>query len=121
MADSTYALKVKERAMLSYRCGPEGGPLMPTESSHGSLVPSTQNIAQRGEQIYREKYEEGFVKIHRGRFAAINVNTTEATVSDSADEAVRLALQKDPDGLFHLIRIAHQAAFEAGWFMSCGL
>jgi hypothetical protein len=91
------------------------------ESSHGYPVPSTQNIAQRGEQIYREKYEESFVKIHKGRFAAINVNTTEATVSDSADEAVRLALQKDPDGLFHLIRVAHQAAFEAGWFMSCGL
>lgn len=86
-----------------------------------TVAPSTQDIAQRGERIYREKYEQDFAKSYPGKFAAINVNTGEATIADSAEEAVREALDKDPNGLFHLVRVAHKAAFEAGWYMSSGL
>ena len=34
-------------------------------------------------------------------------------------DAIRLALEKDPSGFFHLIRVGHEAAFQVGWYLSC--
>ena len=90
---------------------------MPQDQS--TPTPSTQDIAQRGEAIYREKYQREFEKSQNGKFVAINVNTEETTVSDTAEDAIRMALEKDPSGLFHLVRVGYKAAFEAGWYMSC--
>jgi hypothetical protein len=81
-------------------------------------TPSTRDVAQRGEAIYKEKYQKDFEARHKDKFVAINVNTGEATVSDTSHDAVRIALDKDPSGLFHLVRVGHQGAFEAGWYMS---
>jgi hypothetical protein len=81
--------------------------------------PSTQDIAQRGEAIYQQRYQEELEKSSNGKFVAINVNTGEASIADTSDEAVRIALEKDPSGLFHLMRVGYQAAFEAGWYMTC--
>lgn len=86
--------------------------------SQGTLGPSTQDIAKRGEAIYQERYQKEFEKKHNGKFVAINVGTGEATVSDTSQDAVRIALEKDPNGFFHLVRVGHQAAFEAGWYMT---
>ena len=80
-------------------------------------TPSTRDIAQRGEAIYKEKYQKDFEARYKDKFAAINVNTGEATISDASEDAVRIALDKDPSGLFHLVRVGHQGAFEAGWYM----
>ena len=82
-------------------------------------TPSCQEIAERGEAIYREKYRANLEKVSNGKFIAINVANADATLSDTGEEALRLALEKDPSGFFHLIRIGHKAAFEAGWYMSC--
>jgi hypothetical protein len=84
-------------------------------------APSTQEIARRGEEIYEGKYQADFESKFNGKFAAINVRNQDATVEDTSEKAVRLALEKDPSGLFHLVRIGHKAAFEAGWYMSCAL
>jgi hypothetical protein len=86
---------------------------------HNTPAPSTRDIAQRGEAIYTEKYKHDFEKSRKGKFVAINVNTGEATPADTSEEAIRLALEKDPSGLFHLVRVGYQSAFEAGWYMSC--
>ena len=86
------------------------------------LIPtalSSQDIATRGEAIYGEKYRAELEKTSRGKFVAINVANADATVADTGEDAIRLALEKDPSGFFHLIRVGHQAAFEAGWYMSC--
>jgi hypothetical protein len=87
-------------------------------SPENVLPPSTQDIAQRGEAIYEKKYRADFEKKFHGRFAAINVQNEDATLADSSEEAIRMALEKDPNGLFHLIRVGHKAAFEAGWYIS---
>jgi hypothetical protein len=81
--------------------------------------PSTQDIAQRGEAIYRQKYQEELEKSCNGKFVAVNVNTGEITVGDTSTEAVRSALEKDPSGLFHLMRVGYQAALAAGWYITC--
>ena len=90
-------------------------------STENSLSPtlSTIEIAQRGEAIFKDKYQAAFESKFDGKFVAINIQNEDATVADSGEEAVRRALEKEPSGLFHLIRVGHKAAFEAGWNISC--
>lgn len=82
-------------------------------------IPSTQDIAERGEAIYRSKYQADFESKFVGKFAAISVQDEDATIADTAEDAIRRALEKNPNGLFHLVRVGHKAAFEAGWYISC--
>ncbi|HXL23831.1 MAG TPA: hypothetical protein VOA78_15315 [Candidatus Dormibacteraeota bacterium] len=84
-----------------------------------SRTPSTRDIAERGEAIYKNRYQADFESKFHDKFVAVNVRNEDATIADTSEEAIRLALEKDPDGLFHLMRVGHQAAFEAGWYMSC--
>src|SRR5260370_14714517 len=82
-------------------------------------TPSCQDIAERGEAIYGEKYRAELEKTSNGKFIAINVANADATIADTGEDAIRLALEKDPAGSFHLIRVRHKAAFAAGWYISC--
>jgi len=95
----------------------EGEDRMPKELVRET--PSCQDIAERGEAIYGEKYRAELEKTSNGKFIAINVANADATLADTGEDAIRLALEKDPSGFFHLIRVGHRAAFEAGWYMSC--
>lgn len=81
-------------------------------------TPSTRFIAERGEAIYSEKYRTKFEKTSRGKFVAINIVNGDAVLADCAEDALRQAVENDPLGFFHLIRVGYQAAFEAGWYMS---
>lgn len=83
-----------------------------------NIVPSTRQIAERGEAIYKQKYAQKLEAAEPGKFVAINIRTEEATISETAEAAVRLAMEKDPSGFFHLIRIGKEGAIEAGWYMS---
>lgn len=80
-------------------------------------MPPIEEIVKRGEAIYHEKYQKDLEMRFPGQFVAVDVVTTDVTISDAPEEAVRQALAKDPRGYFHLIRIGHLAAFEAGWHM----
>jgi hypothetical protein len=82
-------------------------------------TPSSHYIAERGEAIYAEKYRAELEGSSHGKFIAINVANGEATLADTGEDAIRLALEKEPSGFFHLMRVGHKAAFEAGWYMSC--
>ena len=86
---------------------------------NGASTPSAKDIAQRGENIYREKYQTGFEETSFGKFVAVNVNSSEAIVADTPEDAIRMALENDSSGLFHLMRVGYKAAFESGWYMSC--
>ncbi len=86
---------------------------------HKPKTPSFDEIARRGEAIYTEKYRIELEKSSNGKFVAINISSGDATLADTGEDAIRLALEKDPTGLFHLVRVGHKAAFEAGWYMSC--
>jgi hypothetical protein len=81
-------------------------------------IPPVEEIVKRGKAIYHDKYEKDLEARFPGQFVAVDITTMEATVAGSAEEALRLAREKDPQGHFHLIRIGHPAAFEAGWHMS---
>ena len=80
---------------------------------------SAQYIAERGEAIYAEKYRAELEQHAPGKFVAVHIDSGEVTLGDTGEAAIRAAREKDPAGYFHLIRVGHKAAFEAGWYLSC--
>src|SRR5260370_40393874 len=89
--------------------GVEGENRMAKELVHAA--PSCQAIEERGEAIYVEKYRAKLEKTSNGKFIAINVANADATIADTGEDAIRLALEKDASGFFHLIRVGYRAAF----------
>ena len=84
-----------------------------------SSAPSTQAIAERGEAIYDQRYRAELEKSSHEKFVAIDIVNGDATLAETGEDAIRLAIEKDPSGFFPLIRVGHKAAFQAGWYMSC--
>ena len=83
-----------------------------------SALTSTREIAERGEAIYKEKWEEKLSKESPGKFVVINISNGDAAIGDTSEEALRLAQERDPKGYFHLMRVGYPSAFKAGWYMS---
>lgn len=81
-------------------------------------IPSSLEIAERGEAIYKEKWEAQLSESALGKFLAINIDNGDAQIGETSEEAVRLAQEKYPEAYFHLIRIGQAGAFDAGWYMS---
>lgn len=74
-----------------------------------------KQIAESGERIYREKFQEEFERVNAGKFAAIDIDSETAYVGDTATEAIREAQQKVPNGKFHLVRVGSPGAFRIGY------
>ncbi len=72
-------------------------------------------VAERGEEIYREKYKADFESRLRGQFVAIDVGTEKAYPAPTAEQAYRLARQNSPHGVFHLIRVGQPGAFRVSY------
>lgn len=77
----------------------------------GSMKPifrSQLAIAETGERIYRQMYQQRFERQHWGQFAAINVTTSKAYVGATAEAALAGARAKEKDGKFHVVMIGSQ-------------
>lgn len=66
---------------------------------------SGQIIADRGEQIYKDLFQQQYEKDYGGQYVVIDVLRKCAYVSDTAADAVIKAKGDNQDGLFHLIKI----------------
>ena len=84
---------------------------------HTNAIPSSREIAERGEAIYKDKWEAKLAN-ETGKFVAINIANGDAVVGETSEEAIRHAQEKYPQGYFHLMRVGHRTAFNAGWYMS---
>jgi hypothetical protein len=87
-------------------------------ATQGNTIPSTREIAELGEAIYQRQWEEKLLKDSVGKFVAINVATGAAILGNTSEEALRLAQEQDPQAYFHLMRVGHRGAFQAGWYLS---
>ena len=66
---------------------------------------SDQIVAERGEQIYKERFQAAHEKEYIGQYIAIDIMTKKAYVAPSSEDAVNAAHTESPDGLFHVMRI----------------
>ena len=71
-------------------------------------------ISGAGEQIYDQRYRQGYERDYPGRFVAVDVLSGNATLGGTSSEALLKARQQYPKGVFHLIRVGHAGAFEVG-------
>ena len=49
---------------------------------------------------------------HNGEYLAINIKTFLGTLSHSPEGAIMKAMERDPHGLYHLVRIGYTGAFK---------
>ncbi len=76
---------------------------------------SPQEAAKKGLAIYQEKYQQEYEKKFPGKFVAIDIQTGEAFVADSPEDALGTAQAKNPNGFFHLIRVGSAGVFRVGY------
>ena len=72
-------------------------------------------VAERGEEIYTQKYKGAFESEHPGKFVAIDVMSEKAYIGDSPVEALEAARKDAPKGLFHLVRVGSRGAFRVSY------
>jgi hypothetical protein len=73
-----------------------------------------REIAKKGDHIYRDVLMPEYEPEHFGKYLAINIHNGNAVLASTPEEAVVLARQSDPSGLFHLVRIGYTGVFSIG-------
>lgn len=66
---------------------------------------SLEQITKKGEEIYRAKYKEQYEKDHKGQFLAIDIDSEEAFLGNSLEEAGSNAREKYSNKLFYFVKI----------------
>lgn len=64
-------------------------------------------LASRGEEIYKSRLRRILEPVHIGEFVAIEVESGDYFLGDSPAEAVGRARERYTDRLFHLMRIGY--------------
>lgn len=88
---------------------------MPDSQDVNSQILNPEVIAEKGEQIYKEKLSHKLEKTHKGKYVAIDVETEEYFLGKSPEEALEKAAKKFPNKIFHLIRIGYQGVYQVSW------
>lgn len=73
-----------------------------------------EQIAERGEKIYKEKLKSILEPANNGKFVAIEVISEEHFIGDTILDALQKAKEKYPDRLFHTIKIGYEGIFKMG-------
>ncbi|MBI3447710.1 MAG: hypothetical protein HY049_02130 [Acidobacteria bacterium] len=79
------------------------------------MVNPPQVIAERGEQIYRERYKDEYERLYSGQFVALDVDSGSPFVADTPEGALDAARRAQPTGRFHLIRIGSPGVFRMSY------
>ncbi len=70
-----------------------------------------EEIARRGREIYeRDIRSEEFDRKHDGEFLVVDATTGDYAVDKDDDEAFDRAEERNPDGLFYLMRVGRKSA-----------
>ena len=88
---------------------------------HGTPFNNPKLIAEHGERLYKENFQEKFETDYLGKFVAIDVTTEKAYVGDSPEEAYRAARKDSPQGIFHLIRVGSPGAYKVSYTSNAAL
>ncbi len=83
-------------------------------------MPDTpQAIAEKGEQIYKEKYQEEYERRFLNKFVAVDVTTGKAFVAESPTAAIQTAQKTEKSGgPFHVMKIGSPGVYRLGYTLS---
>ena len=79
------------------------------------LLSNPKALAEAGEKIYSERYRAQFEAEHPGRFVAIDVQTGDAYLGNTPEEALNQAQAARKGSLTHLIKIGSAGAFRVSY------
>lgn len=82
------------------------------------MTESPHDIAKKGESIYREKFQQEYERKYPGKFVTIDIQSGEALVADTPEEAFQKAQDKNSTGLFHLIKVGSPGVYRVGYSSS---
>ena len=71
--------------------------------------PELRELGERGERIYRERYQSDFESRYRGQVVAIDVNSERAFVAPTMTEAGNRGRAACPRGFFCFLRVGAPA------------
>lgn len=75
-------------------------------------LPNPQVIVERGERIYEERYKAEYEREHLGKFVAIDIETGNAYVGSTPNEAFRHGLEASLTACLFLIKAGSRTAWE---------
>ena len=78
------------------------------------LLDNPKAVSDAGTAIYNAKYRAEYEAAYRDQFVAVNILDESVTLGATVNEALTRAENLHPDGLFHVIRVGHRAAFHIG-------
>lgn len=76
---------------------------------------SPKQLAEKGEAIYKTKYQKEYEKLYPGKYVAIELSTEKAYVGDTPEGAVELLQRESPKSYFHLVRVGFTGVFKVGY------
>jgi len=76
---------------------------------------SPEQIADKGEQIYKARYQQEYEQQHLGKFVAIEIDSGEAFLADTPEEAIEAAQRARDRGLFHLIKVGAPGLYRVSY------
>lgn len=74
-----------------------------------------QAIAEKGERIYKNRFQKEYEEKYRGKFLAIDINSEQAFMAETPEEAIEKAQTANPSGPFHLIKIGASGVYRVGY------
>lgn len=81
-----------------------------------SIVNGTpKQLAEKGEAIYKAKYQQEYERVYPGKYVAIDIGTEKAFVADTPEGAIELLEKENPKAFFHLVRVGSAGVFKVGF------
>jgi len=72
-------------------------------------------IAEKGEMIYRDKFQHDLELRENGKFVAVDVDSEEAFVDARPEGALLKGKASRPSGAFHLIKVGSPGVFRVSY------
>lgn len=69
-----------------------------------------EEVARRGREVYERDIRPAVERDHDGRFLVVDVTTGRYEIADDELSAFERAEEKNPDGVFFLLRVGRRAA-----------
>jgi|HubBroStandDraft_5_1064220.scaffolds.fasta_scaffold1068615_1 hypothetical protein len=80
-----------------------------------NLILNPKLVAERGEDIYRKKFKAVYEPRYNGQFVAIDVNSEDAYLGPTPQQAYANARQAAQRGIFHLMKVGEAGAYRVSY------